>query len=208
MTDNISFKQRVRNIAVEEAKYFKIDYIDTQYLILSKNFKNKEFYIITAEKDNYLHLLGVNTNLSCKDFFDKCYNGTLLEQEFDFNKKGQSEKNVKGSVRRKIATIKYLHKLFYDEFLIEEDYQSNSLRCAIMTSDGNNITLGFSYGYKSYPMSLLKGNQMKSEPVLPDLVLTKGKDNEKFNKIIVGNKNVINEFRDILNGVVDTSLFD
>ena len=38
-----------------------------------------------------------NTSLSPDDFYQKCLDGTLAEEDFDFIKKNQSEKSVKGS---------------------------------------------------------------------------------------------------------------
>ena len=36
----------------------------------SKDFKNRHYYIISAENDNYKHFTGVQTELSGNDFFD------------------------------------------------------------------------------------------------------------------------------------------
>lgn len=63
--------------------------------------RTKEFYIVSAHEDNYLHLTGLHTSLSAENFFNKCYTGTLDESDFDFARVGQNEKEVKGSVRRK-----------------------------------------------------------------------------------------------------------
>lgn len=107
MAEQTSFKTRVKEIAITESKKYKDVFVDHQYLICSKGFKKRDYYILSAEKDNFLHLVGINTDLSAASFFDKCYDGTLIEDDFDFNKDGKDENSIKGSVRRK---IKFLEK--------------------------------------------------------------------------------------------------
>lgn len=57
---------------------------------------------MSAEKDNFQHLTEVHSQISAQNFFDKCIDGSLSEDDFDFIEKGQDEKSVKGTVRRKI----------------------------------------------------------------------------------------------------------
>ena len=59
-----------------------------------------------------MHLVGVHTTLTPSEFFEKCFNDTLTENDFDFSKKNQSEKSVKGSVRRKNISFRK-HKKFF-----------------------------------------------------------------------------------------------
>ncbi len=64
--------------------------------------------IIKADKGNYLHLIGIHTDLTANEFFDNCTadgEEQLTDENFDFHKSGRSEKSVKGSVREKNATI-------------------------------------------------------------------------------------------------------
>ncbi len=114
--NNISFKQRVCQSIIDQSKIYKKIFIDRQYLICSKCFTNRKYYILVANKDNYLHLVGVHTTLTPSEFFEKCFNDTLTENDFDFSKKHQSEKSVKGSVRRKISALE-------DEKYIKERQQ-------------------------------------------------------------------------------------
>ena len=190
-----SFKKRVKEIAINESKKYKEVFVDHQYLLCSKGFKKRDYYIISAEKDNFLHLIGVNTNLSALAFFDKCYNGTLSEADFDFAKKGKDESSVKGSVRRKINSLERMNTIFQEELLIEEDFRKNKISCAIATTD-KKVTLGFSYGVFSRPQTLLKGNELKGNPLSVDLVLSKKRDEKRFNTIVFGNAELIKEFED------------
>lgn len=97
-----SFKERVKETVISNAVSYKWYYVKYEYLLCSEAFEQSAYYIVSAHEDNYLHLTGLHTSLSAEDFFYKCLNGTLDETDFDFVKDGQNEKEVKGSVRRKI----------------------------------------------------------------------------------------------------------
>lgn len=68
MAKQIPFKTRVKQIAIAESKKYKDLFIDHQYLICSKKFQKRDYYIISGEKDNFLHLVGINTYLSAAAF--------------------------------------------------------------------------------------------------------------------------------------------
>lgn len=57
MAKQVSFKTRVKRIAIAESKKYKDLLIDHQYLICSKQFQKRDYYIISGEKDNFLTLL-------------------------------------------------------------------------------------------------------------------------------------------------------
>ena len=130
--NNISFKQRVCQSIIDQSKIYKKIFIDRQYLICSKCFTNRKYYILVANKDNYLHLVGVHTTLTPSEFFEKCFNDTLTENDFDFSKKNQSEKSVKGSVRRKIAALENINNFFAQDLYIEEGFRKNKVSCVIV----------------------------------------------------------------------------
>ncbi len=97
-----------------------------------------------------------------------------MADDFDFNKSVNDESSVKGSVRRKIRSLERISTLFQDDILIGEDFSRNKIICAIATS-GRQITLGFSNGVVSRPKTLLKGNELKTNPLTVDFVLSKNR---------------------------------
>ena len=97
----VSFKERVKNEAISSARLYQKNYIQYEYLVCSEAF-GTGYHVIKCDKGNYLHLIGIHTGVSAEAFFDKCITGELLEEDFDFNKPGKSEKSVKGSVREKL----------------------------------------------------------------------------------------------------------
>ena len=71
MVKQTSFKTRVKEIAITESKRYKEVFIDHQYLICSKDFHKKDYYILAAEKDNLSIKIGsilVDRCIPC------CYN--------------------------------------------------------------------------------------------------------------------------------------
>lgn len=43
--------------------------------------------------------------------------------DFNFHKKGKYENSIKGSVRKKIKSLKRVSTLFQEDILIEEDFK-------------------------------------------------------------------------------------
>lgn len=108
-------------------------------------------------------------------------------------KNGQEEKAVKGTVRRKIKVLPDMMELFQNNLTAEEDYKKNKVICAFATANGH-CTLGFAESKKARPKSLIKGNELgDSRPV--DLILKKKSGILKFNEIVVGDKNMIEKYK-------------
>lgn len=150
----VSFKERVKNEAIANANLYQSNFIDYEYLVCSEAFNNG-YYVIKSDRGNYLHLIGIHTTLSAEEFFDKCNDGTLDENDFDFVKPNKSEKSVKGSVREKIKVLPNMVRLFEYRLLAEDNFKKNKVECAFATSD-NSCTLGFAVSGR--PKSLLKAS--------------------------------------------------
>ena len=207
MKEKISFKTRVRDAIIDNAIYYRNDFTEYDYLIYSKDFKNRHYYIISAENDNYKHLTGVQTELSGNDFFDKCIAGSLTEEDFSFSKKNQSEKEVKGSVRRKITVLPLMKNLFNGTAKIEEDFEKNRIRCSFAAGSAD-CTLGFVItDDKARPKTLLKGDEIdKEKSCTIGCVLRKKRSSKHFNELLFGDLTAIqNELGQ--DGLIDTKDF-
>lgn len=77
MAEQKSFKERVKEEAIVNAKMFKEFFVDCEYLVCSEAFEKNPYYIIGAHTSNYEHLTGVSSALSADEFFNKCLEGTL-----------------------------------------------------------------------------------------------------------------------------------
>ena len=173
-------------------------YVNYEYLLCSKAFEHSDYYIVSAHADNYLHLTGLHTSLSAEEFFNRCLNGTLEEIDFDFAKEGQSEKEVKGSVRRKINSLSSMMNMFNGSSMIEEDFAKNRIKCSFATAN-SDVTLGFIVAGKAKPMTLLKGDELDpSKARRLELVLRRKKGEDKFSEIIVGTEEILNKYREYL----------
>lgn len=199
-----SFKERVRLEIIKAAKKYKEIYVDYEYLICSEAFEKRSYYIVDAEKDNFQHLTGVHSQISAQNFFDKCINGSLSEDDFDFIKKSQDEKSVKGTVRRKIKALPDMMEIFRVGLLAEEDFKKNRVICSFATADGN-CTLGFVDSGKARPKSLIKGNELKN-PKQIDLVLKRKSGAAFFDEMVIGDKKALSKYRKLLEGMVAEEL--
>lgn len=189
-----SFKERICVELTKAAQSYKEVYLDYEYLICSEAFMRRKYYIVAAQKDNFQHLTGVHSWISPKMFFEKCYQGTLTEEDFDFIKKGQDERSVKGTVRRKIKVLPDIMSLFKTGLLTEESFEKNNVFCSFATADGH-CTLGFSESEKARPKSLIKGNALRN-PKTVDLVLRKKSGTKFFDEFVIGDENVLCKYRD------------
>ena len=199
-----SFKERIRLEMIKAAKEYKEMYVDYEYLICSEAFKQKNYYIIGADKDNFQHLTGVHSQISAQCFFDKCIQGTLSATDFDFVKKGQDEKSVKGTVRRKVKVLPDMMKLFQKGLQAEESFKKNKVICSFATANGN-CTLGFSDNQKARPKSLIKGNELKN-PKPVELILKRKSGTELFDEIVIGNETALCKYKKYINGLLVSDL--
>lgn len=194
-----SFKERIRLELIKAAKKYKETYVDYEYLICSDAFKQKSYYIVDAKKDNFKHLTGVHSQISAISFYDKCIHGTLSIEDFDFIKKGQNKKSVKGSVRRKIKVLPNMMELFKEGLQAEESFKKNRVFCSFATANGN-CTLGFSDSLKARPKSLIKGNELKN-PKPVELILKKKSDTKLFSEIVLGNEISLYKYKNQIKGL-------
>lgn len=206
MAEQKSFKERVKETVIQNAYSYKRYFVDYEYLLCSAAFVKNEYYIVSAYEDNYLHLTGLHTSLAAATFFEKCYKGTLEEDDFDFCKSGQNESEVKGSVRRKINSLPSIMYMFNDGTSVEEDFEKNRIRCALAA--GNvSATLGFVVAGKAKPMTLLKGNELDSAKAKKlDLVLRRKSGEGKFTEMLIGDAQRLAEYREVLSGLLSEAL--
>lgn len=203
MSNQISLKNRVCNIAIQCAMQYESVYVKKNYLMISEAFVKRQNYIIEAEPTNYLHLLGVSTNLSAIDFYKKCLNASLTENDFDLSFHGRDKKFSKGSIRQKILTIPDFFNIFSQNSYVEEDFAKNVVRCSFASSNGS-CTVGFISTPLARPMTLLRGNELHQSKAKPiKIILSKARNEEKFSQILVGSDSDIIKYMPHIVSVVD-----
>jgi len=185
----VSFKQRACNIFIQCAADYQSVFLDYEYLIYGDGFTMLPYYTISAKRGNYMHLTGVNSSLSPYEFFGRCLNGILTENDFDFIKPDVSEDFVKGVVRSKVIALPSMKNLFNQKLYAVENFKTGAVTCSLATAD-NKITVGFEYRINARPKTLLKGNELrKSNKKNLDisLILRRNRGTNEFDTIIKGN---------------------
>lgn len=66
------FKERVKEEAIANAKIYESNFVQYEYLICSKAFENG-YHVIKSDQGNYLHLIGIHTELTADDFLRSVY---------------------------------------------------------------------------------------------------------------------------------------
>ena len=207
MPEQISFTTRVRNVVSICSKSYKDFFVDYDYLVCSKAFIHKPYYIVVADNDNYKHLTGIQSPLSPDTFFEKCLNNTLTESEINFIKNGQTENEVKGSVRRKISVLPLITSVFSQGTVVEEDYSKNRIRCSF-AAGRSEYTLGFTLASpNTKPMTLLKGKVVdNSKAKAIDLVLRRPTGSLLFDTIFYGDFDSMKEYHNSIRGLLSIDL--
>lgn len=201
-----SFKESVAQVAIAQAKVYEQVFLKYEYLLCSEAFSEKPYYIISAHADNFRHLVGVNTSFSAEEFFNKCLDGTLTENEFDFVKRGQSEKEVKGAVRDKIIALPEFLSMMGKPLIAQESFVKNRVHCSFATTD-RSATIGFIAEDKSKPMTLLRGDRLDSaQSAAVDLVLRRPFGSQEFNEIVFGDEDMIAKYQSEIESLLDENL--
>lgn len=209
MKDSKTFKERVKETIIRAAENYKNYFVEYDYLLCSEAFMKNKYYIIKGEKSNFKHLTGVLlVSNTAEKFYDKSLDGTLEETDFEIVK-DVNDKFTKGTIRRKISVIEDAVKIFEKTTFVEEDFEKNNIKCSIATEDSCS-TIGFtSTGSVVRPKTLLKGDQLdKNKAKCVELVLRRKRNEKYFNEIVIGDKNAIDKYENIVLGLVDDSLFD
>ena len=103
-----------------------------------------------------MHLTGIKTSLSPLDFFNKCFAGTLLLDDFDCD----STTQLKGLVRLKTRNLVNINSFFNGEIEVQEDFEKGTIKCLLGASD-NLCTIGFvDAKYCVRPKTILDKNHL------------------------------------------------
>lgn len=206
--DRITFKERVAQTAIAQAPLYKHNFVDYEYLLCSDAFQARDYYILSAQKDNYRHLIGVNTSISANDFFERCMDGTLTEGDFDFKKPNRSEREIKGSVRRKIKALPLFISMFGKPLVAQEKYTKSGIACAFATTDCN-ITLGVVEVGKSRPKSLLWGDLLDwNKADFVDLILRRKSGEALFSEMVFGDDLAVKKYFEKIESLVSQEIID
>ena len=155
-----SFKENIKIQLIASAReYFKM--LDKMIVVGSDDFENRKKYTLKFSKTNYLHLTGVISQLKPEEFFNRCFDGIISVDDFDYNK----IKN-KSNIKTKLRCLVYISSVFCDEVLVQEDFVKNKIFCKLATTN-STCTIGFTGGERSlWPRTILNKNRLdESRPI-------------------------------------------
>ena len=155
----IQKKFNIKQALVDSAQsYFRL--LDCRIILKSMNFIQQDCYVLRFFKTNFLHLTGLKTNLSTEEFFNKCYDGTIMENDYFLGLN-----NDRKTVKRKLKNLVRIGQFFDYEIMVQEAFAKNQIVCKIATSDGK-CTIGFvDAKYYLRPKTILANNHLdESKP--------------------------------------------
>ena len=167
----MSFTESIKNkLIIAASEYNKLIGID--FIMKSERFVFKKEYVLRFHKDNFLHLTGVITPLSANDFYSKCLNGSIENNDFVCD----LSDDMKGKIKEKLRNLSDIGNFFEQELVFQEKFEKNRVKCSIATSDGKK-TLGFVNinGNIHVPLTLLNRNQIKENNQIIDFIIVKRK---------------------------------
>ena len=205
--DKLPFKERVAQAANTFAPKYQSVFVDYEYLLCSDAFSAQDYYIISAKEDNFRHLLGVHTELTPGSFFQKCIKGELTANDFDFQKPGESEKAVKGTVRRKINAFPSFLAMMSKDLVVQEKFEKNNVICTIATTDCESTT-GFINSTKLRPKTLLNGDWIdREEAGTVDLILRRPAGSDLFDEIITEHNSALIKYFPKIKSILSPDIY-
>lgn len=142
-------KKQALDIIVKAAKNYRQNLQDRSFLIVYQSDKGIGCARVGFRKNHFLHMTGVETNLSAQRFYEKCINGKLSISEFELDQKGKTQ--------RKLVVLPYLSELLYNNCMIG-DFINSGIFIRADYFVGNTkavLSVGFRYGKKvDYPVTL------------------------------------------------------
>ncbi len=164
---NKSFKQTIISLLKISAKeYAKLTYF--LYVFQSDRFNGRKSYIISFDPENFLHLTGVKTKMHALDFYNKCFDGTILEIDFDCD----STKEIKGKVKEKMHYLSQIGEIVVRCDKLEECFSKGKVTCVLAVTQGE-FTIGFDGSKILFPKSLMHKNRIDESKAITQFKLDK-----------------------------------
>ncbi|MCD8194690.1 MAG: PBECR4 domain-containing protein [Coprobacillus sp.] len=204
-----SFKEYIKQTLFSVAPLYHSYFAERKYLIISPTFKNRTFYIISSSDNNFLHLTGLDTTLNRYDFYKKCENKTLNDNDFAISYTTKYGTKVgKSTIEAKLSVLPDIIGIFNQNVLIEEDFEKgNHVYCKVAFGK-TYMTLGFDGDDYFSPKTLLKGQYIDSSKANKPILILSGprKVEDKFDTIIVGDINIVKRYKDEIGHLLADSL--
>lgn len=155
------FEQKTKLQLVQAATAYS-RLIGRSFVIESDAFVRQKRYVMRFFETNFLHLSGVETDLSPREFYAKCFSGDIEYGEF-----WDSPKKNASTIKKKLANLVLIDSFFDADIYVQEDFKKGLVRCFVATSNGQ-CTLGFvDAKYYVRPNTILASNHLDpSKPIV------------------------------------------
>lgn len=150
----------IKQALIDSAQsYFAL--LDNEVIVKSESFVICSLYKLRFFETNFLHLTGLKTTLSSKDFYDRCLAGVILESDYSLG-----PNNDRKTVKRKLKNLVNIGQFFKQEIMVQEAFSKNQIVCRIATSDGK-CTIGFvDAKYYLRPKTILANDHLdRNKPI-------------------------------------------
>lgn len=154
----------------------------------------EEFFEVSFPIDHFLHLTGVETNLSAKDFYKNAKKGKLTNNQFYFN-----ARHPYANAKKKLPCLKRLPELTNDMVCILKDMQTLTIIYKLSVTN-LEFTLGLTENIDNHgnkindfflPMSLrVEDSSVEKSNVgdIVDFIFVKDASMAKYDSVLVEDK--------------------
>ena len=154
----------------------------------------EEFFEVSFPIDHFLHLTGVETNLSAKDFYKNAKKGKLTNNQFYFN-----ARHPYANAKKKLPCLKRLPELTNDMVCILKDMQTLTIIYKLSVTN-LEFTLGLTENIANHgnkindfflPMSLrVEDSSVEKSNVgdIVDFIFVKDASMAKYDSVLVEDK--------------------
>lgn len=144
-------KKSALKIIIGAAKAYDLKMNNKHFLIVYRDRAMIKTACVGFRDMNFMHLTGVQTNLSAQQFYSACLSGKLSEKDFELDHKGK--------VQQKLIALPYLADLLYNPCMIG-NFINSGIYIKADYFIGNTkavLSVGFKTGkYTDYPVTLYR----------------------------------------------------
>ena len=200
-------KNAIRQGIIDSAVIYSSDLAGKTFLYVYGN----DFFEVSFPVDHFLHLTGVETELSAKDFYKNAKRGILTNNQFYF-----SVRHPYANAKKKLPYLKRLPELTNEMVCILKDMQTVTIIYKLSVTN-LEFTLGLTENFDKYgkkindcflPMTLrVKDSSVEksTDGDIVDFIFTKEASNGKYCNLIV--KDESKNIPDSVRHLIDDSFY-
>lgn len=186
-------KNAIRQDIIDSASVYSQNLAGKAFLYVY----GEEFFEVSFPVDHFLHLTGVETNLSAKDFYKNAKKGKLTNSQFYFD-----ARHPYANAKKKLPCLKRLPELTNDMVCILKDMQTVTIIYKLSVTN-LEFTLGLTENVDNQrqkindfflPMSLRVEDtsvEKSNDGEIVDFIFSKDASKTKYDSILVEDKHKI-----------------